>query len=63
MDDMSGKGWTAFGSPGTGSGQFNKPYCLTIDKKDRIVISDSHGGRIVRMDDMDGSGWTCFAFR
>ena len=60
IDDMTGKGWTAFGSAGSGVNQFSKGKALTTDSMDRIYISDAGNHRIIRIDDMTGKGWVTY---
>jgi streptogramin lyase len=60
MNDITGNGWTAFGSHGSGNGQFNYIRGLAVDSKGRIYVSDYFNNRIVRMDDMSGAGWTTY---
>ena len=61
FDDMTGKGWTTFGSKGAGVGQFADDIGqISFDKEGRIYIADEHNNRIVRIDDMTGKGWTEF---
>jgi DNA-binding beta-propeller fold protein YncE len=57
IDDMSGAGWTSYGSYGSGPGQFNWPSGLAIDSAGRIFVADSYNNRIVRFDDLYGAGW------
>jgi streptogramin lyase len=59
MDNMSGSGWTAYGSYGPNTGQFYDPLGgIAVDSSGRIYVADTYNNRIVRMDDMSGSGWT-----
>ena len=60
IDDMTGKGWIAFGSAGSGVNQFFKGKALYIDSMGRIYFVDAGNHRIVRIDDMDGKGWVTF---
>ena len=60
IDDMTGKGWTTFGSAGSGANQFFKGKSLAIDTMDRIYFVDAGNHRIVRIDDMTGAGWVTF---
>ncbi len=60
IDDMTGKGWTTFGSPGSGVNQFFKGKGLAIDSMDRIYIVDAGNHRIIRIDDMTGKGWVTY---
>lgn len=60
IDDFTGKGWTTFGSAGSGVNQFSQGKGLAIDSKDRIYIVDAGNHRIIRIDDMTGKGWTTY---
>lgn len=61
FDDMTGVGWTAFGSRGTGVGQFRWPDGIAVDGSSRVYVTDGHpetqNHRVVRIDDLDGRGW------
>lgn len=57
IDDMTGKGWTTFGSKGSGAKQLSGPKFMSIDAQDRIYISDKCNYRIARMDDITGKNW------
>jgi ribosomal protein S11 len=68
MDDMTGKNWVAFGSHGSGVGQFDGPYGLdwgiTTNKTSEdftffIYVSDQNNHRIARFDGehMSANGW------
>jgi DNA-binding beta-propeller fold protein YncE len=57
MNDITGNGWTAFGSHGGGRGQFNLIVGLAVDSKGRIYASDFYNNRIVKIDDITGAGW------
>lgn len=61
IEDMVGTGWTAFGSQGTGVGQFELPEHLAVDDNGRIYIPNADNGNVIRMDDMTGKGWVLFA--
>lgn len=58
VDDMQGTNWIAFGSEGSGTGQFRYPAGVWVDANHRIHIADFDNFRIVRMDDMHGANWT-----
>ena len=58
MDDMTGAGWTTFGTFGTGTNQFKYPTGVSIDPYGKIYVPDSGNNRIVRINDFTGSGWT-----
>ena len=57
---MTGAGWVAFGTVGSGVGQFIMPRRVFVDGAGRIYVADWGNGRIVRLDDMGGAGWTTF---
>ncbi len=60
IDDMTGAGWTTFGSTGSGVNQFNLPFGIFVDATGKIYVADSGNNRLVRFDDMTGAGWTTF---
>ncbi|HET6383702.1 MAG TPA: hypothetical protein VFJ58_09945, partial [Armatimonadota bacterium] len=60
MNDITGAGWTTFGSLGSGVGQFNMPSGIFVAPDNRIYIADTQNNRIVRIDDITGAGWTTF---
>jgi ribosomal protein S11 len=60
IEDMTGAGWTSFGSPGSGVGQFNLAAGIALDLNNRIYVADVYNNRIIRIDDMTGAGWTSF---
>ncbi len=60
MDDMSGSGWTAFGSFGSGTNQFINPAGIAVDAQGRVYVADQGNSRIERIDDMHGTGWLEF---
>lgn len=60
MDDMDGRNAVAFGSGGSGPGQFGMASAVCLDTKGRIYVADPRLDRIVRCDGMDGSGWVSF---
>jgi streptogramin lyase len=57
-NDMTGAGWTRFGTWGRGVNQFDTPAGVFLDAAGRIYVADSANHRIVRMNDMSGAGWT-----
>lgn len=59
-DDLSGTNAIAFGTQGTGVGQFYGPQGIALDSAGRIYIADIYNDRIVRMDDMNGTNWTSY---
>jgi DNA-binding beta-propeller fold protein YncE len=58
MNDISGKGWTAFGASGSGSKHFDGPRGIAIDSKGHIYVVDDGNSRVVRLNDLSGKGWT-----
>jgi streptogramin lyase len=62
MDDISGAGWTTFGTTGAGTNQLSSPFGIAVDSQERIYIADLGNERVVRVDDMIGTGWTTWGF-
>jgi hypothetical protein len=60
VDDITGAGWTTFGSVGTGTNQFDEPIGIAVDGQGHIYVLDSGNNRVVRVDDMAGTNWTSF---
>jgi len=60
IDDMTGAGWTTFGTQGNGVNQVNDPHDIKVSHSGEIYIADSGNGRLIRMLDMNGSGWITF---
>lgn len=60
IDDMTGAGWTSFGSRGGGANEFLGPTGIFVDAVRKIFVTDSNNHRIVRIDDMTGAGWITF---
>jgi streptogramin lyase len=60
IDDLTGKNMVAFGSPGSGIGQFRYPQGIAIDRQGHIYVADTGNDRIVRIDDMNGEGWRTY---
>jgi sugar lactone lactonase YvrE len=58
IGDMTGSGWTSFGSPGAGTNQFVFPRGIYVYSPTRIYTVDEANHRIVLMMDMQGAGWT-----
>lgn len=59
INDMTGTGWTTFGTSGFGINQFYSPDGIAVDASGRIYVADGYASdRIVRIDDMTGAGWT-----
>ncbi len=59
-DDLSGSNAIAYGTQGTGAGQFYGPSGIALDASGRLYITDTYNDRIVRVDDMNGTNWTTF---
>src|SRR5437016_13293296 len=59
MDDMTGAGWTPFGTSGSGMNQSNGPFGIFVSAG-QLYVADRNNNRIVRMDSMTGAGWTEF---
>ena len=60
INDMTGAGWTSFGSTGSGVNQFNVPTGIFVNAGGQIFVADQTNHRIVRINDMTGAGWTTF---
>ena len=60
MDDMSGTNFTAFGTQGSGPGQFQFPRQIAVDSQNRIYVADNVNARIARLDDIGGTNFTTF---
>src|SRR5205809_7574762 len=58
MDDMTGAGWTAFGTSGSGPNQFRCPRGIFVSAAGQFVVDEALNHRIVRMDNMTGAGWS-----
>ena len=59
-DDLSGTNAVAYGTQGSGVGQFYGPQGIALDSSGRIYINDIYNDRIVRIDDMNGTNWTSY---
>ena len=59
-DDLSGTNAIAYGTQGSGVGQFYGPQGIALDSAGRIYIADTYNGRIVRIDDMNGTNWISY---
>jgi hypothetical protein len=59
-DDLHGDNAIAYGTQGSGVGQFYGPSGIALDSTGRIYITDTYNDRIVRIDDMNGTNWTSF---
>ena len=57
-DNITGQNPGAYGSAGSGIGQFKAIAGLAQDASGRIYVSDSQLNRIVRINDLTGAGWT-----
>jgi hypothetical protein len=62
MNDITGAGWTTFGTCGSGAGQFSTGGLADVatDSLGRIYVADPGNARIDRFDDMTGANWTTF---
>lgn len=60
MSDMTGTGWTTFGSTGSGANQFSFPRGMFVYSIDRIYVADESNHRIVNFQGMTGAAWTTF---
>jgi len=49
--DKNGRFLTAWGTRGTGNGEFNTPHSITIDKNRRVYVSDRANNRIQVFDE------------
>jgi streptogramin lyase len=58
INSITGAGWVAFGSTGTGFNQFNIAFGVGVDRSGKIYIGDRNNHRLVRIDDMTGANWT-----
>jgi streptogramin lyase len=57
-DSIMGANFSAYGSPGIGSGQFATIAGIATDAANRIYLTDSTLNRVVRINDMGGTNWT-----
>ena len=62
VNNISGAGWTAFGTCGSGAKQFSTGGLadIAVDSTGKIYVADPGNSRIVRFDDMSGTNWTTF---
>src|SRR5436309_10514552 len=68
INDMTGAGWTTFGTYGTGVNQFMSPTGIFVNPAGQICVTnmgamrvtDPGSMRLVRVNDMTGAGWTTF---
>jgi hypothetical protein len=63
VNNMTGAGWTTFGSQGNGISQFDHPRSLFVESNGTVYITDWNNHRIVRINDMTGAGWISFGSR
>src|SRR5579863_3962913 len=59
-DDLSRTNAIAYGTQGSGVGQFYGPQGIALDASGRIYIADIYNDRIVRIDDMNGTNWISY---
>src|SRR5271165_559386 len=57
-DAIRGANLVTYGTPGNGTGQFEKIAGLAHDATGRMYISDSSLDHLVRIDNMKGANWT-----
>ncbi len=57
-DNLNGANLSAYGSLGSGAGQFTSIAGLAEDAIGRIYAADSTVNRVVRIDDLTGKSWT-----
>jgi tripartite motif-containing protein 71 len=60
LNGMSATGALTFGTPGTGTGQFNSLTGICIDAQNRIYVADGTNNRIARINNITGTGWIAF---
>ena len=49
-----GKFIKAWGTPGTGPGQFSEPHCLAFDSRERLFVCDRRGNLRIQIFDKEG---------
>ncbi len=59
-DDLQGTHQIAYGSQGSGVGNFYGANGIAVDGSGRILVADTYNCRVVRIDDMNGTNWTEF---
>src|SRR5438309_8227231 len=57
MDDMTGAGWTAFGTSGSGPNQFRFPVGIFVSAAWWLVVKSTLNHTIQSMDKMTAAGW------
>ena len=60
FSDMTGSGWTTYGTNGSGNGQFMSPLGMAFGKDNKLYIVDHMNYRVVRISDMTGTGWISY---
>jgi streptogramin lyase len=60
LNGMTATGAQTFGTPGSGTGQFNSLTGICVDDAHKIYVADGTNNRIVRLDNITGSGWLAF---
>src|SRR3989454_3252589 len=50
MDDMTGAGWTPFGTSGSGPNQFSIPIGIFVSAAQLFVVANSLNQRVLRLD-------------
>src|SRR5262249_53089882 len=58
INDINTPTWTALGTLGSGTNQFNRPSSVFLDTGNHLLITDMNNNRIVRTDDITGANWT-----
>jgi hypothetical protein len=59
-DDLVGTNQVAYGTQGSGVGQFYGAAGIALDAKGRIYVADTYNCRIVRIDNIKGANWTTY---
>src|SRR5437016_78499 len=57
MDDMTGAGWTPFGTSGSGPNQFRFPFGIFVSAGQNFVVMGRANRSVRRMDTVDAAGW------
>ena len=60
VDNMSGSNLTAYGSFGSGVGQFMSPNSVTVGRDGAVYVTDIQLDRVARFTDMAGQNWQTF---